>query len=63
MTPERGGLSDPAIAARVRKAIDSMPAGDGEADNGERLIMASAANGPVVKVTRRLPPAHARRST
>jgi len=48
------------IAASVRRAIDSMLTGDGEADNGENLITESAANGPVVKVTLRLPPAHAR---
>ena len=48
------------IAASVRRAIDSMLTGDGEADNGEHVIMESAASGPVVKVTLRLPPAHAR---
>jgi hypothetical protein len=48
------------IAASVRRAIDSMLAGDGEADNVEHLIMEPTANGPVVKVTLRLPPAHAR---
>jgi hypothetical protein len=48
------------IAASVRRAIDSMLAGDGEADNVEHLIMEPTANGPVVKVALRLPPTHAR---
>lgn len=48
------------IAASVRRAINSMLAGDGEADNVEHLIMAPTESGPVVKVTLRLPPAHAR---
>ena len=48
------------IAASVRRAIDAMLTSDGEADNDGHLIMESAANGSVVKVTLRLPSAHAR---
>ena len=48
------------IAASVRRAIDSMLASTGEADNDVLTIAESVANGPVVKVTLRLPPTHAR---
>ena len=48
------------IAASVRRAIDAMLTSDGEADIDEDLAVGSAANGPAVKVTLRLPLAHAR---
>lgn len=48
------------IAASVRRVIDSMLASEGEADNDAQLIAESVVDGPVVKVTRRLPPIHAR---
>jgi hypothetical protein len=48
------------IAASVRRAIDSMFAGDGEVDNDAHATAESGAEGPVVKVTLRIPPAHAR---
>ncbi len=47
------------IAASVRRAIDSMLTTAGEADNDAHTI-AGSIDGPVVKVTLRLPPTHAR---